>query len=423
MLKKITEEQKSLNNEKEFSLDEYRRSMPYWKRVSYSFSSLRWITMQQKKDPYFNELTEQYYKETDPEEKKRIGMAREEYWQNKTDLEYNLRDYENEKTKIQSKIDCVKHQLWINKQLTKGIPAKHILRCEYPGLEFREEIDASEIDCSYKDDYDFYQDALSDYVSDYIPNWMSDQGLNFEKLLDMDGYFKKDKVPSSGHFWYGEIRTEVFGNGGFPINEKIKIYLDSIRKDGSVIETKKIAIEDCFNLESQKEMLMECGFFEATDEYISASLERFIKESTWNVSLRKGDYFILDVKKWPAPGEDGSWIDKDGTELEPFIWFGDAGPDTYNALWNIHPEMAEYYLGFWFSEEPLRYIVEYDYSGHAGCYGGFNPDITPIRENCPILLKKNDTIDTVKEKIQAFFVEQYKKAHLKKRGKKEGSHA
>ena len=69
------------------------------------------------------------------------------------------------------------------------------------------------------------------------------------------------------------------------------------------------------NSADAKEMLMECGFFEATDDYISAS-------------------------------------------LEPFIWFGDAGPDTYNALWNIHPEMAEYYLGFWFSEDPLRYIVE-----------------------------------------------------------------
>ena len=160
---------------------------------------------------------------------------------------------------------------------------------------------------------------------------------------------------------------------------------------------------------------MECGFFDATSEYISISLTRFMEESTWNVALRKEEVFIEDVKEWPAPQKDGSWIDEDGTEMEPFIWFGNGGPDTYNALWNIYPEMAEYYLGFWFSEEPWRYIVEYDYSGHAGCYGGIDPDLTPIRESCPILLEKEDTIDTITAKIRTFFLDYYKKAHTSKK--------
>ena len=160
---------------------------------------------------------------------------------------------------------------------------------------------------------------------------------------------------------------------------------------------------------------MECGFFDATSEYISISLTRFIKESSWNIALRKGEIFIEDVKEWPAPQKDGTWIDADGTEMEPYIWFGDGEPDTYNALWNIHPEMAEYYLGFWFSDEPWRYIVEYDYDGHAGCYGGIDPDITPIRESCPILLEKDDTIATIKEKIRTFFLDYYKKAHHSKK--------
>ena len=73
---------------------------------------------------------------------------------------------------------------------------------------------------------------------------MSDHGIGFEKFLDMDGYFEIDKVPASGHFWYGEIRTEVFGNGGLPLNENIKIYVDDVRKDGKIIDTRKIKIED-----------------------------------------------------------------------------------------------------------------------------------------------------------------------------------
>ena len=410
MTKNKTDEQTALNNEKEFSLDEYRRSMPYWQRVSYSFSSLRWIAMQQQKDSIYARMTEEYYKETDPEKKKRIGMARDEYWQNKMDLENDLREYEKEKTNIQSKIDRVKHELWINKQLTKGIPAKHILRCEYPGLEFRKEIDASEIDYSYKDDYDFYQDALSDYVSDYIPNWMSDHGIGFEKLLDMDGYFEKDKVPSSGHFWYGEIRTEVFGNGGFPINEKIKIYLDSIRKDGSVIETKKLAVEDYFNLESQKEMLMECGFWRETDEYIETSLDKFVEETGWHIGLWKGSERFEDVTQWPAPDKNGRWIDKDGTEMYPCLWYGynDGSPFTEeeDRVWNIDNG-----LGFWFSDDPESYLVEYDYDGHAGCYGGGFPDIEALRKRCPILLEENDTEESIGEKVQAYCKKQYKKVH------------
>ena len=409
MTKKKTDEQASLNNEKEFSLDEYRRSMPYWQRVSYSCNSLRWIAMQQKKDGIYARMTEEYYKETDPEEKKRIGMAREEYWQNKTDLEYELRDYEKEKTSIQGRIDYVKHQLWINQQLTKGIPAKHILRCDYPGLEFREEIDPSEIDCSYKDDYDIYQDALSDYISDFIPNWMSDHRIGFEKFLDMDGYFEKDKVPSSGHFWYGEIRTEVFGNGGFPVNENIKFYVDDVRKDGSIIETRKLAIEDCFNLESQKEMLMECGLFDFTDEYIEASLSKFVEETGWHVALLKDGERIEDPARWPAPDKKGRWIDKDGAEMYPYLWYGynDGSPLTEeeDRVWGIDNG-----LDFWFSDDPESYIVEYDYDGHAGCFGGSIPDIEEIRKECPVLLEEDDTEESIEEKVQQYCLKKYRDA-------------
>ena len=410
MTKNKTDEQAALNNEKEFSLDEYRKSMPYWQRVSYSFNSLRWIVMQQKKDGIYTGMTEEYYKETDPEEKKRIGMAREEYWQNKTDLEHELRDYEHEKSMVQGKIDRVKHQLWINQQLTKGIPAKHILRCEYPGLEFREEIDASEIDCSYKDDYDFYQDALSDYISDYIPNWMSDHGIGFEKFLDMDGYFEIDKVPASGHFWYGEIRTEVFGNGGLPLNENIKIYVDDVRKDGKIIDTRKIKIEDCYNLESQKEYLMECGFFDYTDEYIECSLDKFVKETGWHIGLLKGSERIEDVTRWPAPNRRGSWIDEDGTEMYPCLWYGYNDGSLLSGeedrIWNIDDG-----LDFWFSDDPESYLVEYDYDGHAGCYGGSIPDIEAIRKECPILLEEDDTEESIDAKVQAYCKKQYRKAH------------
>ena len=292
-------------------------------------------------------------------------------------------------------------------QTVKDVPAKYVLYCDYPGIEFREEFEASEINYSYEDDYDAYQEALYDYIPDCLSGL-----VDFENFLDMDYYFTEEDIPARGYFVYDEVRSELFGDKGLLLNENIKIYLDILRKDGTVIETKELDFEDCFDLEREEEVLMECGFGDAMDKYITISLERFIIESRWQFALRKGEHdFIRDVKKWPDPKEDGSWIDKDGTEMEPYIWFGKSNPDTDNELWNLYPKMNKYYLGFWFSENPLYYIVEYDYSGFEGSYGGSSPDIEAIRKRCPILLEAEDTLKSIEEKIQAFFVKQYQKAH------------
>ena len=138
MTKNKTDEQAALNNEKAFSLDEYRNSMPYWQRVSYSFNSLRWIVMQQKKDGIYTGMTEEYYKETDPEKKKRIGMAREEYWQNKTDLEHELRDYEKERTMIGPGQNRPCKTPAVDKSTThKGNPGKTYLALRVPGVRIQ----------------------------------------------------------------------------------------------------------------------------------------------------------------------------------------------------------------------------------------------------------------------------------------------
>ena len=383
-------------------LDDYRQEMPYWKRASYSFSKMRGIVMQQNKDGRYVEMTKQFYKETDPKVKKRLAEAREKYWQIKTDLEDELRDYENEKTKIQAKIGHVKHLLDNNVIISKGIPAKHILYCKYPGVEFREEIEASKIEASYEEEYDIYQDWLHDYITDILIN------LDLKKFVG--DYFTEDEIPACGHFWYGEVRTEVFGNGGFPLNENIKIYLDSVREDGTIIDTEEIDIVDYVNLESEKETLMECGFWGETDEYIETSLDKFVEETGWHIGLWKGSERIEDVSQWPAPDKNGRWIDKDGTEMYPCLWYGYNDGRSFteeeDSVWNIDNG-----LDFWFSDDPESYIVEYDYDGHAGCYGGGIPDIEAIRKECPILLEEDDTEESIDEKVQAFLLEQYRKAH------------
>ena len=186
--------------------------------------------------------------------------------------------------------------------------------------------------------------------------------------------------------------------------------MGSVRKDGKIIDTRKIKIEDCYNLESQKEYLMECGFFDYTDEYIEASLDKFVEETGWHIGLLKGSERIEDVTRWPAPNRRGSWIDEDGTEMYPCLWYGYNDGSLLSGeedgIWNIDDG-----LDFWFSDDPESYLVEYDYDGHAGCYGGSIPDIEAIRKECPILLEEDDTEESIDAKVQAYCKKQYKKAH------------
>ena len=280
-------------------------------------------------------------------------------------------------------------------KIVQQVPAKHILYCDYPGLEFRTEFDASERDYSYEEnEYEYYRSELEELIFNELA---SSQGI--EKL--MDAHFTEDDVSPYYHFDYMEVMqlmTEVL-----PYNDKVKIYLDSVNKKGKLIETKEINIKDCFIYDP--EIFQEGGMFNATSERISASIKCFVKESYWHFALQNGSEIIENVKQWPSPNKDGSWIKEDGTEMQPIIWFGlkDDFPDD---LWTLNDGND---IDFWFNEDDTRYFVEYSYDAFAGSYHGDIPDMKAIREKCPILLEIDDTSDSIKEKTQAFFVEQYRK--------------
>ena len=372
-----------------------------------------------QKDEKYQEYLKAWLDEKDPDRKVEIGKAAKAYWAvrrkelgfldeediKRLEEEKRKREKEEEKQREFARQQYIQR---VKKKIARGIPAKHILYCDYPGLEFREEIDASEIGYSYKDDYDSYNDVLYDFIVDVLIN------LDFEKFLDI--HYTEDDVSARGHFWFTDLRTMKYGDatiGGpdLPLNKNIKIYLQSVRKSGTVIETKQIDIKDYMDFAAEKETLLECGLWDATDEYIETSLRKFVKETGWHIGLEKGYDRIEDVAQWPAPNEDGKWIDADDAEMLPRLWYGysdseGALSEEEDSVWNIENGLA-----FWFSEEPWRYIVEFDYSGHAGCFGGDVPDIEAIRKRCPVLLEKDDTPESIEEKVQQYCLEKYRETH------------
>ena len=280
-----------------------------------------------------------------------------------------------------------------------AIPAKFVLYCDYPGSEFRKEFDASEFDLTGKDeDVSYTEHVLCEYVmedefGDVLRN-------NLEKL--MDDYFSEDDVPACGHICFDEVRTDTFGDSDIPLREGIEIYFAAVGEDGAVIGSQKIDVEDYLNLESEQERMMECGFWDDTDDYIETALGKFVDRSEWHFALYKDGQYVEDAAKWPAPKEDGSWIDGDGETMTPCVWFGNK-----HDRWDLDGDNLE----FWQTGNPHGTVVEYGYDAFYGCYGGGIPGFDDVVERCPVAINDKDTPESIEEKIQAFFVKQYREAH------------
>lgn len=277
-----------------------------------------------------------------------------------------------------------------------AIPAKHVLHCEYPEAKFRHEFDASKIDYSNKNDDESYAEFLSDDISDELNTHVIN---NLSTFLDSSNV--GSGVSSSGHISYDEVLTNFIDSCDWTLNKEIKVYFDTFSKDGTVIESEEIDLDEYVDMEDVKYIVQECGLLD--DSYtadIEDALSDFVDSSEWQFALRKGHDF-LDVEDWPAPKEDGSWVDTDGTEMEPCIWFGNDDDSWY---------LDGKHLDFWLSDCPEKYVVDCRNDAFLGYTDGIS-GFDEVVESCPIKTEADDTPESIDKKIQAFFVEQYRAEH------------
>ena len=358
-----------------------------------------------QEDEIYQKMFLDWYREKDPQVKEQKGLALDEYWA-KRRKELGFQDEEEirkQKEEQQKKNEIAQQEYieWVNEQVSKGIPARFVLYCNYPGLEFKTELDTDDIEASYEDDYDGYWEELY-WQIDYELCNAFDGGI--ETLLD--AHYTEDDVSPKLYFDYSEVTMPI--QEAIPHNDKVKIFLDSFDSDGNLIETQEIHIMDFFD--RHPDYFQEGGMWNATNEYISASQSKFIRDGEWLFGLRddKNHCEIENPEEWPAPKADGTWIDEDGNELHPLIWYSinRPGVSEFEDPWVLNGKN----LDFWLSGSGA-YFLEYSYDGHAGCYSGKIPCMKELREKCPVKLEDDDTPESLKEKIQAFFVEEYRKAH------------
>ena len=80
------------------------------------------------------------------------------------------------------------------------------------------------------------------------------------------------------------------------INPKDLEIMNNYANSISEMQQTRKDLEDYVDLESEKETLMECGFWAETDEYIQTSIKKFVDESDWHYALRNGDDEIEDIE-------------------------------------------------------------------------------------------------------------------------------
>ncbi len=284
----------------------------------------------------------------------------------------------------------------------KTKPARYVLMCDYPGLWFRTFIDASKLGFSFTDDHAYYVRSLEDVIGRVLEEQVR------KAIYDL--YFPEDDIQPAGRFDYYDVEKII--NSRIPYNENVEASLITIGKDGKIIETKTFKILEF--LDNDPDYFREYGVSEAVYQYISTALKRFENEAVWHYALKKENGVIEKAGQWPSPQKDGSWIDADGTVLQPYVWFGVNGNGPEN-LWSLHGNMSEDDVAFWFSEDPLEYIIENDeeiysfFRGQAPKEEIDRPDMENILRKCPVSIDEDDTPGSIKEKIQEFFLEQYRK--------------
>ena len=356
-----------------------------------------------KSQQLHNRMNEVIDKVTDPGLKKSLIDARDEYRERIDQL--NGQPLTGE---ISDQIhqEHYRFENFVHKMKIMGKnPVKHILYCKSPGRGFKEEIDISQVGASYEDDYLAYRKKL---------NFSIDKALakqDLEKYLYIQCYNDHPVEPEGGFIYSDAIQLMIKKRLH---DYKVEFYLDTVTQDGKVIETEKIDIIEF--LKRNPEYFQQEYIVKATNEYISASLERFVKESCWQFHFYVNDHYrfynvepyidgLDDPDNWPYLKDDGTWI-ADEMICSPEIWFG-LKDESPNISWTLDGSDMK----FWFDEDNDKYFIGRHSNWDVGRYRGYLPDMKAIRESCPISIKADDTPETIKEKVQAFCIKQYRATH------------
>ncbi len=276
----------------------------------------------------------------------------------------------------------------------------------------------------YNQIYDEFQDIIGEAVSSYH--------------IVADCEITKDKAGNLVYSAAYNYIDEMIKNAQICINNEENIVFQHNYKEETLRALKKCLYE----IIDDRKSCEQCDIDETAA--MLACVKEFISKGTWHFGLQKDDSTVItDVKQWPRPiikGQNISWI-KDDKVLKPVLWFGPEGvlPIEYWSIYCTERNLKKYYsaahirqaeisisggnekecnkdCSIWFPLSNTENVFGatdidwYSYYWISEC-GMDEPIIDDkIIEQCPINLSYEETVDSMLNKTNRFFIEKYNNA-------------
>lgn len=257
-------------------------------------------------------------------------------------------------------------------------------------------------------------------------------------LFENEEQLKKEVYAEIKDVLYDEFSDEIYEaleqyrpepKGSFDLSlEGDKVYSGALNYINRVFAHEKINVEMCDEngnvidkyqvdfLEHLSSLLIERQEDEAWDcdigDAVEYALSRFENEGIWQHGLKSAEGILLKPSEWPdvKMGENGPVWEMNEKVFEPIIWFGAEGVSPQKP-WTIEANMEADEINFWFTTDEndiMEMLV-----GDEGCFlvwyiyecGRRVPDITAIKDKCPISFDENSTADEISLKMYEFFKE------------------
>lgn len=212
-----------------------------------------------------------------------------------------------------------------------------------------------------------------------------------------------------------------------------QIFGKAVDNKGDIVENISFDVISLItdNQEDNYRLIIETG------SLIILMLTNFLTEGVWNYGLKRNDGTILTViSQWPKPEPrtikgNVIWQDSNG-RLDPIIWFGLKGEEpiecwtlnkspkrselqeVYNNPYASKTNLIENWHRFWFNASwDLNWNALFNNDDKAYIIWMFaecgmeepTEQFNMVRDSCPIELCKNDTAQTIAQKIDQFFID------------------
>ena len=252
---------------------------------------------------------------------------------------------------------------------------------------------------------DKINDQLYDIYGDEISNAMD--AYEKEPLGYCDEYYIHKLVYDAAYKYCDQlilaVRFDVKSEGKSIVTPQLKEQINRALKEKFYyfIERREVSEQSCIDEGSAFLACLNC----------------FLSSGKWQFGLEKTDETVLPVEQWPEPVIEGRniWWKDNNEILKPKVWFGLEGtkPSDFWVIYGTINDLENKSLNEFFDDDDMIFNnLGFSYAHYVWMFvegGCDSPNISKIMKRCPIDFSDEDEPEVTLQRINKFFLEQYKK--------------